>query len=184
METQQRSALRHTHHHCQRLTTARVLQAPLLPSTRSLSPREWLHQLILWAVIGLLVDHFYQFQAHFIGQEANALNVLAKILLDQFVFAPFIILPFIVIWFALDEATYRPKIWLQSLNVGMICRRVAPIWCQPLLLAAHAGRHLCPAQRSAISTLSARQCRLQRPHDLYSKKPQSLNRTAVFDGKR
>ena len=44
-------------------------------------------QLILWAVIGLLVDHFYQFQAHFIGQEANALNVLAKILLDQFVFS-------------------------------------------------------------------------------------------------
>jgi hypothetical protein len=112
-----------------------------LPSTRSLSPREWLHQLILWAVIGLLVDHFYQFQAHFIGQEANALNVLAKILLDQFVFAPFIILPFIVIWFALDEATYRPKIWLQSLNVRMICRRVAPIWCTslcywPLMLVA------------------------------------------------
>lgn len=112
-----------------------------LPSNRMLSPKEWLHQLILWAAIGLLVDHFYQFQAHFIGPEANTSNVLTKILLDQFVFAPFIILPFIVIWFALDEAAYRPKIWLQSLNIGMIYRRVAPIWCTslcywPLMLVA------------------------------------------------
>ena len=113
----------------------------VLPNTRILSPMEWLHQFILWAVIGLLVDHFYLFQAQFIGQEANASNVLAKILLDQFVFAPFILLPFIVIWFALDEAAFRPKIWIQSINLRLIYRRVAPIWCTslcywPLMLIA------------------------------------------------
>lgn len=93
---------------------------------------EFLHQLCMWAMLGILVDLFYTFQGKIFGDTPTLLIVIQKAIVDQLLFTPFISLPMIVGWFLLYESKYRMAGWLKSLKLRNITVRVLPLWATSL----------------------------------------------------
>jgi hypothetical protein len=93
---------------------------------------ELLHQFMMWALLGILVDALYTFQSHLFGQGANWQNLLPKVLFDQLVFTPLVCLPFIVSWFLLFEKGYALAAWLRSLTPSTLIPRILPLWITSL----------------------------------------------------
>jgi hypothetical protein len=96
------------------------------------STAELCHQFIMWATLGVLVDLFYRLQSTVFGEGTDALTLLVKVFVDQFVFAPLIALPFITLWFLLREVGYEPKKFLSCIRFKKIYNRVLPLWATGL----------------------------------------------------
>ena len=94
---------------------------------------ELIHQFIMWAWVGILVDYFYMLQSALFGDGTHASTLIIKVLADQFVFTPLVCLPLIILWFMLREANYRPKPYCASISLRTIRHRVLPLWATCLI---------------------------------------------------
>jgi hypothetical protein len=97
------------------------------------SGRELIHQFIMWAWVGILVDRFYMLQSTLFGDGTDAATLIIKVLADQFVFTPLICLPLITLWFMLGEAHYRLKPYRDNIRLSTIRHRVLPLWATCLI---------------------------------------------------
>jgi hypothetical protein len=99
------------------------------------SPRvsELIHQFIMWAYLGILVDLFYRFLNHLFGSGTDALTLLYKVLFDQFLFAPLLSMPSMVAWFMLYESGFKPKRFLQQFRLKRVYERILPLWATSLI---------------------------------------------------
>lgn len=89
---------------------------------------EFLHQLGYWALIGILVDRFYQFQATLFGHGIDAVTLFSKMLVDQFLFTPLVSMPLTVLWFLLWEVRYQPRAFLSQAKLSLILERMLPVY--------------------------------------------------------
>jgi len=89
---------------------------------------ELLHQFIMWAWLGILIDSLYKVLAYLLGNETDALTLVSKVLCDQFIFTPLLSLPLIVIWFIIYECGYRWSAIKKQLRLQNIYARVLPLW--------------------------------------------------------
>lgn len=92
------------------------------------SARELVHQLIMWAWLGILIDRFYAFQGMLFGESTTAGTLLIKVLVDQFIFSPLVSLPLTALWFMLFEANYQPRRFWEQLSFQTLRSRVVPLW--------------------------------------------------------
>ncbi|MBC2601262.1 hypothetical protein [Puniceicoccus vermicola] len=93
---------------------------------------ELLHQFTMWAIIGLIVDRFYWFQAQIFGNGNDPATLLLKVVCDQLLFTPAFVLPFIVSWFILYEHRSNLREGLRALTFTNIRTRILPIWATSL----------------------------------------------------
>lgn len=73
-----------------------LLPTGVMLATRQLQRPYWANvtfNLLLWALIGFLVDELYQLQSFLHGDKADAPTVVRKVLFDQFVWNPFFAVP-------------------------------------------------------------------------------------------
>ncbi len=89
---------------------------------------ELIHQFMMWAWLGILVDRFYWLQGQVFGMGNDIATLLSKVLADQFIFTPFVSLPLIVSWFLLYESKYHPGRWIAGLSPKRITSRILPLW--------------------------------------------------------
>jgi len=94
---------------------------------------EWIHQLLMWVGLGILVERFYHLQGILFGHQNDAMTLLSKILVDQLIFTPLVSLPFIVSWFLLHESRYSIPHWIRSHSLGKMIERVLPLWLSCLI---------------------------------------------------
>ena len=94
---------------------------------------ELIHHFIMWAWVGILVDYFYTLQSVLFGDGTDVTTLLIKVVVDQFIFAPFVSFPLITLWFMLGEAHYRPKPFRESIRLATIRDRVLPLWTTCLI---------------------------------------------------
>jgi hypothetical protein len=90
----------------------RIFRPPTIPPPKL---RELAHQFVMWGVLGITIDIFYQMQGQLFGHGTDAGTLLIKVVVDQLVFTPLVGVPFIVSWFALYEARYRPRVWASAM---------------------------------------------------------------------
>jgi len=109
-----------------------VLKRIFSPQAAKPSTPELLHQFLMWAGVGILVDKFYQLQSALFGQQTDLFTLFCKILFDQLLFAPFICIPLIISWFALYECRYNLHNWRRQLSVRNIVHRTLPLWMTSL----------------------------------------------------
>jgi len=109
-----------------------VLKRLFSPQAAQPSTKELLHQFLMWAGVGILVDAFYLLQSVLFAFESDIGTLLAKILFDQFVFAPLICIPLIISWFMLYESHYNLRNWLKQLTPQNLALRTLPLWLTSL----------------------------------------------------
>lgn len=105
-----------------------VKRALRASGSRAPAGAEFAHQLVFWALIGMLVDLFYQFQALLFGHSTAASTLACKVLFDQLVFTPLISMPFTVLWFMLWESRYRKAQFLKAFSWPVLLRRTLELW--------------------------------------------------------
>lgn len=97
------------------------------------TPKELIHQFVMWGWLGILVDTFYRLLAHLLGDGTDAWTLFCKVLCDQFIFTPLVSLPLIASWFMLYESGYNlPRFWRQ-LSLKRVFARVLPLWASCLI---------------------------------------------------
>jgi hypothetical protein len=105
---------------------------------------ELIHQMVLFAILGAMVDQFYQWQTVWFGPAKGLGIVLVKIFVDQFLYSLFLANPFAVAWFLWREQGYRFGATLRAFRPGLFRERVLQIWATglffwpPLLLGLYA----------------------------------------------
>jgi hypothetical protein len=102
------------------------------PNQSTPSNRELLHQLVMWAGIGILVDWFYQVQSRLFGDTTDIGTLVIKVLCDQLIFTPLISLPFVVIWMLLYEKRYNLRAWSAAIRLPLLSERVLQLWATVL----------------------------------------------------
>jgi hypothetical protein len=117
------------------------LRPPGLPNP---TVGELVHQMGLFAILGAMVDQFYQWQTVWFGPAEGLGILLLKIFVDQFLYSLFITNPIAVGWFFWREHGYRMGSTLRALRPGLFRERVLPMWAtglvfwSPLLLVIYA----------------------------------------------
>jgi len=94
---------------------------------------ELIHQFIMWAWLGILVDAFYRFLNDLIGSGTDLLTLFYKVLFDQFLFTPLLSRPSIVTWFMLYEAQYNIGNFLRNWSLKNVYIRVFELWATCLI---------------------------------------------------
>ena len=94
---------------------------------------ELIHQFIMWAYLGIIVDTLYRSLNYLFGSGTDPLTLLYKVLSDQLIFSPFFSLPSMVIWFMLYESGYNLKRFLEQFSIKRIYQRVLPLWATSLI---------------------------------------------------
>ena len=94
---------------------------------------ELIHQFIMWAYLGILVDALYRFLNHLYGSGTDPLTLLYKVLSDQLIFSPFFSLPSMVTWFMLYENGYNLKRFIEQFSMKRIYLRILPLWATSLI---------------------------------------------------
>lgn len=94
---------------------------------------ELMHQFVMWAWVGILVDRFYMLQNALFGDSNDAATLVIKVLADQFVFTPLVSLPLIALWFMLRESNYNFGRFRSMLSYSTIRDRVLPLWTTCLI---------------------------------------------------
>ena len=89
---------------------------------------ELVHQFVMWALVGLMVDGFYGLQAGWFGLGNDVGTLVPKVLVDQLLFTPLVALPLIVAWLGLYEAGYGLRRWAAIFGVREMALRVLPLW--------------------------------------------------------
>ena len=82
--------------------------------------------LVLWAEKGVEVDLFYRVQSWLFGDDVSALTVVAKVLVDQLVYAPLLGLLTVVLAMAWADAGYSLRRLRRRLSGGGFCRLYLP----------------------------------------------------------
>lgn len=80
-----------------------------------------------WGCIGILVDFFYRCQTGWFGAGHELPTILAKIVVDQFVFSPFICNPLAITWFLWRDDGFRASAWKKVFRWDFITDRMFPI---------------------------------------------------------
>lgn len=94
---------------------------------------ELLHQFIMWAYLGMLVDGLYRLLNHLFGSGTDPLTLLCKVLSDQLLFSPFFSLPSMVIWYMIYESRCSLKRFIQQFSLKGVYQRVLPLWATSLI---------------------------------------------------
>lgn len=84
-------------------------------------------RLAFFAWIGIAVSIFYGAQALWIGDSADPLVILAKVLIDQLLFATLLMNPMAALLFAWQEGRFRWKPLQHELQDRFLVRRVFPL---------------------------------------------------------
>ncbi len=86
-----------------------------------------------WGLIGVLVDFFYRCQALWFGTGNDWATILAKMLVDQFLYSPVVGTPLTVAYFAWRDGGYRWRALRAALRLPVLAERVFQIqvagWC-------------------------------------------------------
>jgi hypothetical protein len=86
-----------------------------------------------WGAMGVLVDFFYRCQAVWFGTGSDLQTVLAKLIVDQFVFSPFVANPLIIGWFVLCTRGFGRGGWREIFGQNFFLERIFPVqvagWC-------------------------------------------------------
>jgi hypothetical protein len=104
---------------------------------------------IFWAILGVVIDAFYNFQAVLFGQGTDVLTVVYKVAVDMLIFSPFFAMP-LVMWsfawkdngFDFDRTRrnvghdwYRKRVWPMLLAAWIVwIPAVALVYALPLAL--------------------------------------------------
>ncbi len=94
--------------------------------------KELVHQFIMWAILGIFVDLFYQFQGMLFGTDTEATTVLCKVLFDQLVFTPLVPMSFVPIWFRVYQCDYNLRRVFTGYTLLQHVDRVIPLWITAL----------------------------------------------------
>ncbi len=92
--------------------------------------RGWLDVLftcLVWATTMILVDYFYAFQDWFWGSGVTLGILLAKMLLDQFVFTPLLSIPYMAFGFRLRDLNYSFQALRQAVRDDWILKVIIPM---------------------------------------------------------
>ncbi len=107
------------------------------------TPPELLHQFTMLAVLGVSVDVFYRFQDWLWNGQSGWQVLLAKILIDQFVYTPCLALLFVVLWYLWRETGFDLRATWRAASFSLVTRRIGEIlvsniffWV-PVLLAIY-----------------------------------------------
>lgn len=118
---------------------------------------ELAHQFTLFAILGAMVDQFYQLQMAWFGATRGLGVLLLKIFIDQFIYSLLLTAPLSVVWFLWREQGYRPLATWAALRLSLFRERVLPMWATglvfwiPLLL----GLYLLPVGLQFVAFLFA-----------------------------
>ncbi|CAA6695460.1 MULTISPECIES: hypothetical protein [unclassified Lentimonas] len=93
---------------------------------------ELVHQFMMWAIVGMLVDRFYTLQSMVFGHGNDVTTLVIKVVMDQLVFTPLLCVPFITLWFLVRETNYSPSRFCASVSLPVLRDRVLPIWATSL----------------------------------------------------
>jgi hypothetical protein len=102
-----------------------------------------LHQLALFGLFGMTVNAFYTLQHRLFGSGRSWDVLLAKILVDQFLYTTLFALPFCIFWFQLRADRYDVKKALGRWSLDYYLRHVLPLFipnCMywgPMLIAVY-----------------------------------------------
>lgn len=92
--------------------------------------RGWLDLLftcLVWSSTMVLVDYFYIFQDWFWGAGVTFTRVIAKMLLDQFVFTPLLSIPYMALGFRLRDLDYNPRALGNALRDDWVVKVIVPM---------------------------------------------------------
>lgn len=81
-------------------------------------PIKWLFlfYVLFWAVKGVEVDYFYQFQGYLFGNESNFQTLATKVLIDQFIYSAFWAAPMSSIVYLWIENNFKWKTTRQNMD--------------------------------------------------------------------
>ncbi|MEI6338686.1 MAG: hypothetical protein WCQ57_08915 [Verrucomicrobiota bacterium] len=86
-----------------------------------------------WGCMGMLVDLFYRSQALWFGTGNDWQTILAKVAVDQFLFAPFLSNPLLIAYFSWRDAGYRSGALRRILRPGSFVKNNFTVlvagWC-------------------------------------------------------
>lgn len=83
--------------------------------------------LVFWGYKGLEVDFLYRLQAGIFGENPGALQIVFKVLVDQFIYVPIIAIPIMVLLFIWKEEGFSLKKTRLKLKQNWLSTRVLPV---------------------------------------------------------
>jgi len=127
----------------------------LVPTLRPRAPwKSFFFAITFWSLMGIVVALFYRLQNFFFGDGHDLVTLLAKVIVDQFVFSAFLTVPFLALVHVWKEKNYRWSEFKPLLRKGWYKRLVLPtliinwiiwfpslfvIYSMPTLLQPHIG---------------------------------------------
>lgn len=95
--------------------------------------QHFIFYIVVWAFMGWLIDSFYQLQAVWFGDQADAITVIKKTAVDQFVFSVFITSPLLTALYIWKESGFSWAVTRQSLSRSFFYNRlpatIISTWC-------------------------------------------------------
>ncbi len=106
-----------------------LLKAGLRPPGR-VKPglADWIHLIALMAILGVMIDVFYNLQGTWFGAGRGIGTLAVKILVDQFIYTLFFAVPVIVAWFAWKENGYSLTRTARKLRPALFAERIPPLF--------------------------------------------------------
>ena len=80
-----------------------------------------------WGAMGIVVDAFYRFQGQLFGSHVDAVTIVCKVLVDQFLFSPLIGVPSVTAWFFWRDSGFRRSAGKQIFCTSFLWDRIFPI---------------------------------------------------------
>lgn len=80
--------------------------------------------LFLWALMGLLVDAFYQLQGNWFGYDNTLAVLVKKVLLDQFVFSAFLTCPLLTVSFMWRNYEFSFSTTMNQIDRSLFTRSI------------------------------------------------------------
>lgn len=106
-----------------------LLKALLRPPGRARPELgDWLHLISLMAILGVMVEVFYNAQSAWFGSGRGLSTLVLKIVVDQFGYTLFFAVPVIIIWFAWKEDGYSIGRTLRRIRPPLFIERLPPLF--------------------------------------------------------
>lgn len=83
--------------------------------------------MVVWAVMGVIVDVFYRLQGVWFGDAVSVGTVVSKVLMDMLVFTPLVGVPSVTLAYAWRHTGFRRGALRGMLNAGFYRTRVLPV---------------------------------------------------------
>lgn len=104
-----------------------VVGAFFLPQEKKQPFRRVPALFLFWALHGWQVDKLYQFQSILFGTELQASTIIAKTLVDQFLWSPFLATPQVLLFYLFSENDLSKQGFLQALQRKGFLARLIPL---------------------------------------------------------